>query len=364
MKHMFRKLRKWQKRLWIVAFFVGFNIVLGSYFLMEVRADLPRPLANLLYYWGTTPREVASVDEVIHPKVEEPDLAVEPLLQKINDYRVSQNLPPLKNNTQLTEAAQALLDKKAGSGYDGSDKLDNSELEQALKKSGYTYERVSHNSLAGPKSIDAVITAWFSDSDQVEALDSDEFTDIGMATILVETKNNGQIGVTVQLLGKQQTAKSTSQQVIQNRTVIPEAKEIPDEEVVVALNRYREAHGLYKLEVHPSLCQYAEKRAQDLKIAGKLDGHAGFQKDFSDPNNLPVGIKDYHRGSKFAENLAHQYCKNMTTGDSFVAQTGVALIEWCFDSSTKGHREAQLSTESKNFCVRHADNMYVVIFGN
>lgn len=291
-------------------------------------------------------------------------MAVEPLLQEINDYRVSRNLPPFNNNLQLAKAAQTLLDKKADTDYGSSDKLDNSELEQVLKKSGYNYERVSHNYLAGPKSVDAAVTAWFSDPDQLEELVNDQFTDIGMATALVETKNNGQIGVTVQLLGKRQTAKSVSQPVVQNRTVIPEAKEIPDEEVIVALNRYREAHGLYKLEVDPLLCQYAEKRAQDLKMAGKLDSHAGFQKDFSDPNNLPVGIKDYHKGSKFSENLAHQYCKNMTTGDSFVAQTGVALIEWCFDSSTKGHREAQLSIESKNFCVRHADNMYVVIFGN
>jgi hypothetical protein len=54
----------------------------------------------------------------------------------------------------------------------------------------------------------------------------------------------------------------------------------------------------------------------------------------------------------------------MTTGQSFIAETGTALIEWCFDSSTKGHREAQLSATYKNVCVRHADGMYVVTFGD
>ncbi|MBP9820298.1 hypothetical protein KBC79_06225, partial [Candidatus Woesebacteria bacterium] len=68
-------------------------------------------------------------------------------------------------------------------------------------------------------------------------------------------------------------------------------------------------------------------------------------------------------GGGIGENLAHQYCKNMTTGDSLIAQTGTAIIEWCFDSSTKGRREAQLSTTFHNVCVRHGDHMYVVIFG-
>lgn len=357
------KLAKWQKRLWIIAFFIGFNIVLGSYFLMEVRADLPKPLATLLYNWGSTPRKVATIEDVIHPKDEQPDLAVEPLLQKINDYRTSKNLPPLKNNPQLSESAEILLEKMSEYDYDGDKELSNWELEQALKAGGYNYERVSHNSLAGPKTVASVMTAWFSDADQADAIDSDEFTDIGMATILTETKNNGQIGVTVQLLGKQQTNTNTKKQVTQNQAVVPPAKEIPDNEVIEALNSYRKSHGLYALKTHPLLCEYAEKRAQDLKKAGGLDGHAGFQKDFADQDNLPVGISDYPKGSKFTENLAHQYCKNMTTGESFVAQTGVALIEWCFDSSTKGHREAQLSNESENVCVRHADNMYVVIFG-
>lgn len=355
--------RHWQKRLWIVAFFIGLNIVLGSYFLMEVRADLPKPLASLLFHWGTTPRQVTSVDDVVHPKTEVPDLAVKPLLLELNKYRSTQNLEPLKSDPKLTKVAEELLAGMAESGYDSNYELDNAELEKALKNSGYNYERVSHNSLSGPKTIDAVMVAWFSDADQVEALDSSEFTDIGMATIISDTKENGQIGVVVQLLGKQRVANSTNQQVTQNKTEIPEAREVSDEEVIIALNRYREAHGLYKLQVNPLLCQYAEKRALDLKAAGGLDGHAGFQQDFAHQDNLPVGIKDYPKGSKFTENLAHQFCKNMTTGESFVAQTGTALIEWCFDSSTKGHREAQLSTESINVCVRHADNMYVVIFG-
>ena len=355
---------KWQKRLWIVAFFIGFNVVLGSYFLSEVRADLPQPLAQLLFDWGVTPRQVTSVQEVINPPVEEPDLAVEPILEKVNAYRQDHSLEPLTLDEDLTKAAEMLLEVAAQANYETDSNFKKGVLDSALKESGYSYEWVSHNALAGPKTVNAVMTAWFSDSDQVEAIESPEFEHIGLATEIVETEENGTIGIVIQLLGQPQTAQTTKKQTTQTETTFPQAVEIADMEVINALNAYRRTHGLQDLGVHPNLCVYAEKRAQDLRAAGGLDGHAGFQSDFEDPDNLPVGIRDYPKGRKIGENLAHQFCKNMTTGQSFVAQTGTALIEWCFDSSTKGHREAQLSTEFKNVCVRHADNMYVVIFGS
>lgn len=356
---------KWQKRLWLVAFFIGFNLVLGSYFLSEVRADLPKPLAQLLYNLGIAPHNARNLEEVIHPPDADPDLAVIPLVNQINLYREQHNLPPLKLDDQLTAAAQQLLKISADAGFDTNANFKSGVLEESLKESGYQYEWVSHNALVGPRSNAAVMTAWLSDSDQTEALENKDFEDIGLAVMLADSKENGQIGLIVQLLGKPSKGVATkSQQTTQTKTSIPEAKNISDQEVIDALNGYRQTHGIKPLAVHPSLCEYAAKRARDLKIAGGLDNHQGFQSDFADPDNLPVGIKDYPRGRKIGENLAHQYCRNMTTGESFVAQSGTALIEWCFDSSTKGHREAQLSKEFKNVCVRHADNMYVVIFGS
>lgn len=356
---------KWQKRLWLVAFFLGFNLVLGSYFLSQVRADLPQPLAQLLFDWGMRPRNANTVEDIISPQKEDPDLAVEPLVAAINKYRSSLNLDPLTHDPTLASAAAILLDVAAEAKYETDSNFKKGVLEGALKESGYTYEWVSHNALAGPKTVDAVMTAWFSDTDQLEAIESPEFQHIGLAVVVVETQLNGTIGVVIQLLGKPQTLSTTQKQTTQKQTTTtPSAVEIGDMEVVNALNAYRRTHGLYDLNVHPDLCIYAQKRADDLRAAGGLDGHAGFQADFEDPDNLPVGIRDYPKGRKIGENLAHQFCRNMTTGESFIAQTGTSLIEWCFDSSTKGHREAQLSTEFKNVCVRHADSMYVVIFGS
>ncbi len=155
------------------------------------------------------------------------------------------------------------------------------------------------------------------------------------------------------------TVKHMKKAVRPTKIIFPN---ISDTEVVEALNRYRDDHKVHHLIVDKNLCEYAEKRVKDLLAYGGLDHHAGFKKDFADQDHLPAPIQRYS-GRTIGENLAYQYCKNMTTGDSFIAQTGTALIEWCFDSSTAGHREAQLNPRFNAVCVRHARGYYVVIFG-
>lgn len=146
----------------------------------------------------------------------------------------------------------------------------------------------------------------------------------------------------------------------QSKTIV--FPEIADSDVLEVLNQYRSDHQVHQLIEDQRLCQYAQKRVGDLVSLGKLDGHEGFKQDFASLESLPESIKNYS-GGKIGENLAYQYCRNMTTGESFIAQSGAALIEWCFDSSTAGHREAQLNPNFNAVCVRHAQGFFVVIFG-
>jgi|GEM_PF-1727810 len=146
---------------------------------------------------------------------------------------------------------------------------------------------------------------------------------------------------------------------VEQAVVFPE---ISDSSVLQTLNQYRSDHKVHQLVEDSRLCQYAEKRVNDLVTLGKLDAHEGFKQDFASPDSLPESIKSYP-GGKIGENLAYQHCRNMTTGDSFVAQTAASLIEWCFDSSTAGHREAQLNPNFNAVCVRHSQGFFVVIFG-
>ena len=222
--------------------------------------------------------------------------------------------------------------------------------------------------VVGPLLEDAVVDAWLSDEQQLEAMFTQDFEEIGFATTIYTSKYNETVGIVVQILGTEfdkavtPLSMDVAKTQVANPTPIP-FPNVSSEEVFKALNDYRLSHDVPTLNENNYLCQYAQKRLIDQINFGSLDGHQGFKDDFADPESLPSPIIKYG-GGKIAENLAYQNCRNMTTGDAFVAETGTALIEWCFDSSTAGHRDAQLSREFENACVRGSDGYFVVIFGS
>jgi len=148
-------------------------------------------------------------------------------------------------------------------------------------------------------------------------------------------------------------------------TAVPVAKSFPyisSTDVLLALNQYRSNHRVHQLIEHHNLCEYAQKRVNDLVAYGGLDHHQGFSHDFAN-DNRPSQLENYP-GRTIGENLAYQHCRNMTTGEGFIAESAPALIEWCFDSSTAGHREAQLNSKFNNVCVRSQSGYFVIIFGD
>jgi len=153
--------------------------------------------------------------------------------------------------------------------------------------------------------------------------------------------------------------------IIVRPTAKPSAPTFPyisNNDVLTALNQYRSDHRVHQLVEQHNLCEYAEKRVADLIAFGGLDHHQGFTNDFTN-GERPSQLENYP-GRTIGENLAYQNCKNMTTGESFIASSAPALIEWCFDSSTAGHREAQLNTKFNNACIRNQKGYFVVIFGD
>lgn len=302
----------------------------------------------------------------------EPEISISADSRKIltlaNNARAEEQQQPLVEMPALSAAARELLT----AGLELSNELDHpslsTQLQLALKEQQLYFESIQKVTLFGPLNEERIVYSQI----QEELLDA-SYEHIGIATQIVEAESgeleDSQAAVVILLATKQQqpqqqpvlpTVEPVQQQ---SQSSHQPAREIPDDEVLQALNDYRQAHGRSVLKTDEHLCTYAEKRAQDLERNGGLDNHAGFRADFEDPENPPAAIAAYD-GYTFGENLAQQHCKNMTTGEGFVAETGTALIEWCFDSSTAGHREAQLSTEYTHACVRHRAGMYVVIFGD
>ncbi|MDP3724204.1 MAG: hypothetical protein Q8R11_01065 [bacterium] len=115
------------------------------------------------------------------------------------------------------------------------------------------------------------------------------------------------------------------------------------EDVWKALADYRKAHNKYQFAKDDRLCTLANMRLQELIALGTLDKHAGFKTYFADQGNFrAVGFR------KVSENLAYGFA------------TAVAVIEWGWDTSTEGHREAQLTEEYSHACTV-ADQGYAVL---
>ncbi len=349
-------------RLSIIGFCIGLNVILGAYFFVQAGKALPSWAVEFLYRVGFV-KDRQSAEELSHPVKSEPDLSDDGIIAHINEARVEEGVPVLSGQPLLTSAAYALKQELAQHEYDQEKTNVTKVLESALKTAKYNYEWVSQHTLVGPFYTAATTQAILDSDDQRAAVFEPDFTEIGVATEIVDHPTLGKIGVTVLLFAKPAPVRGSVQQKISAATPKPLVfPPIADSEVVQALNQYRSSHNVHQLVEHQALCRYAEKRVADLVAFGGLDDHAGFKQDFADPERPPEILKDYP-GLRIGENLAYQHCKNMQTGDSFIAQTGAALIEWCFDSSTKGHREAQLDPRYNNVCVRHSQGYFVVEFG-
>lgn len=354
-----------KRRFLILLFFFSLLIVLAPCFFLQSRVTIPAALspaitklAKLLELQGevaTTPEGTKFVTHLMEQAAQ--PLVASEVLEQVREYRERFGYERLAENQDLALVAQQLADAIS----DNIDNYDDMPFETLVASYAHdsktSLSAISHVSVVGPTTSKVAFSSFVGDEAQSEILLDSEAEIIAVATSSAEYQKQP-AGITVitfaRVAPKVQPQASTPQ-----KQTFPD---ISDNSMLVALNEYRRAHGIPQLIEHPLLCQYAQKRVGDLVAFGGLDGHAGFQRDFEDLNNLPESIRQYP-GGKIGENLAYQNCRNMTTGDGFVAQTATSLIEWCFDSSTKGHREAQLNPKFTAACTRHQDGLFVVIFG-
>lgn len=140
-------------------------------------------------------------------------------------------------------------------------------------------------------------------------------------------------------------------------------KNFTEAELWEALQTYRDSHNVRKLELSEDVCRYARKRVQDhLDDFGTrpkeeyprqdkypLDAHEGFSLDAESGYVFEVTGK-----RAIAENLAYWPDADYPN----------RVIEWGWDTSTEGHREAQLSEQYAFGCLTGQDGFYVAIFAD
>lgn len=141
-----------------------------------------------------------------------------------------------------------------------------------------------------------------------------------------------------------------------------EPKYFTEDQLMSALAEYRRAHRRSTLKKDENLCQYARHR---------IDQHI-YQFQNRDKSDYPVPDKyplDAHEGFRADGDSSYLFhvTKMTLVGENLAywptAEYPHQVIEWGWDSSTEGHREAQLSDEFDYACVSGREGFFVAIFG-
>lgn len=116
------------------------------------------------------------------------------------------------------------------------------------------------------------------------------------------------------------------------------------EELYLAMSDYRRAHNVGQVTRNDLLCDIAQKRAEEQLKNGGLDGHAGFDKYAKDQDEF------YRMGEVLFGGVQPQY--------------GVHIIEYGWDRSLTGHKEAIQDPSWNHGCGGVAGYYAVFIFGS
>lgn len=123
----------------------------------------------------------------------------------------------------------------------------------------------------------------------------------------------------------------------------PDDRMSTSDELFDAINNYRRGHGIALVSKSDTLCTIAGKRADEQLAIGSIDGHAGF--------------------AKYAqEQREFSYLTEVLFGGN-QPQTGVHIVEYGWDQSLTGHREAIQDRSMTHGCGGIAGYFAAFIFG-
>ena len=124
----------------------------------------------------------------------------------------------------------------------------------------------------------------------------------------------------------------------------PDPRMSTAEELFIAMNDYRRAQNVQALQKSDLLCGIAQNRSNELFELGELDNHAGFSKYAEGQNEFGSMGEVLFGGSQ--------------------PQYGVHIVEYGWDRSLTGHREAIRDPLWNWGCAGIAGNFAVFIFGS
>ncbi len=123
----------------------------------------------------------------------------------------------------------------------------------------------------------------------------------------------------------------------------PDDRMSTSEELFAAINSYRRTHGIAEVTKSDTLCSIAQKRADEQAALGKIDGHAGFPKYAQEQGEFSYLTEVLFGGEQ--------------------PQSGVHIVEYGWDQSLTGHREAIQDRSMTHGCGGVAGYFAAFIFG-
>ena len=156
-----------------------------------------------------------------------------------------------------------------------------------------------------------------------------------------QTSNDFQNATTTKWgVAKQLTAHTWTLQVGQDLNMAT------PQEILVALNNYRQNHGSQPLSWDDNLANFATERANSFNQSGKLDEHAGFYLYLANSDNQKqIGFYNLGENSSIGYQLE-----------------GVHLIEWVY-ASDEGHNQNQLNTKWTHVGIGVSGTATDLVFG-
>ncbi|MEK7544319.1 MAG: hypothetical protein AAB557_05600 [Patescibacteria group bacterium] len=123
----------------------------------------------------------------------------------------------------------------------------------------------------------------------------------------------------------------------------PDDRMSTNDELFSAINTYRRGHGIGEVARSDTLCGIAQKRADEQLALGKIDGHAGFAKFAQDQRDFSYLTEVLFGGAQ--------------------PQSGVHIVEFGWDQSLTGHKEAIQDRTMSHGCGGVAGYFAAFIFG-
>lgn len=160
-----------------------------------------------------------------------------------------------------------------------------------------------------------------------------------------EKSNTSEIQRDIKLLPTQSPFNWSVEKVDDHITKIalpPDPRMSTTDELFDAMNSYRRAHNVQAITKNDLLCSIARNRANEQLARGDLDNHAGFDKYAQDQEEF------YRMGEVLFGGVQPQY--------------GVHIVEYGWDRSLTGHKEAIQNPTWNHGCGGIAGYFAVFIF--